>query len=76
MDTKRKVYFFFLTFFFIININRFSLDIDKMKKGKYPYCNNPITQQEECYRCGNFLCGRIMTFEDVVTSMNHPAKSS
>jgi hypothetical protein len=77
-EGKLFIFFLFLIFFFFnININRFSLeDIDKMKGGKCPYCNNAIIQQKECYKCENFLCSRNMTFKDVETSMNHPAKSS
>jgi hypothetical protein len=77
-EGKLFIFFFlFLTFFFIININRFSLeDIDKMKSGKCPYCNNSITQQDNCFKCEHSLCGRLMTFEDVEASMKHPSKTS
>jgi hypothetical protein len=47
-----------------------------MKSGKCPYCDHPIIQQKDCYKCGNFLCDRSMTFEDVRTSVDHFAKSS
>jgi hypothetical protein len=63
--------------FIIININRFSQeDIEKIKSGKCPYCDSLIIQQEERYKCANFMCGRDIAFEDVITSMKHPAKSS
>jgi hypothetical protein len=47
-----------------------------MKSGKCPYCDNAIIQQEECYKCGYILCGRVMTFEDVSALIIHSAKSS
>jgi hypothetical protein len=73
-NQKERIFICF--FFIIINTDRYSQeDLNKIKDGICFYCSTGIKAGENSYRCGNFMCGWQVTFEDIYASITRPAKS-